>query len=189
MTMRSLLFVVFCFLLSPVGAQPMRDVLKRMPSQLVPYLTENAWLDFIDFKDSGMRAEVANQLEGKSVLLSLTDDYASIALSESSRLDLRLLDVAEPVDSAQQIICAVFTYGTDVRESTIGFYSRQWRRLDASERVDLPDGMCILTLGEKESTLTITPECRLDAPANEEQEEIVKTSISLKWNTKRFNKY
>ena len=167
----------------------MRDVLKQMPTQMVPYLQENALLDFVDFIDSGMRAEVSNSFDGKSVLMTLTDNYASLSLTASSQLDMRLLDVATPVDSARQIVCVVCTYGTDVRESTIGFYSVNWRPLNTAEWVDVPQEMCVMTLSEDEPTLTIIPECRLDAPATEEQEELTGMSTILKWGDGKFNKY
>ena len=67
----------------------MRDVIKQMPDTLVPYLNLNARLDFIDFKDSGMKAEVSNELGGKSQLTELTDDYASFTLNAASQVQLR----------------------------------------------------------------------------------------------------
>ena len=36
----------------------MRDVFKQMPDSLLPYLTQNNRLDFIDFMDSNMVAIV-----------------------------------------------------------------------------------------------------------------------------------
>ena len=85
----------------------MRDVIKQMPDTLVPYLKQNALLDFIDFKDSGMKAEVSNDFGGKSQLVELTDDFALLTLNSASQIQMRLLDVKEPVDSANQIICMV----------------------------------------------------------------------------------
>lgn len=167
----------------------MREMLKTMPDTLVPFLPENACLDFIDFIDSSMKAEVSNRLEGKSELLKLTDTYATLSLTQASSLDMRLLDCEEMVDSTHQILCLVRTYGTDIRESTLEFYSSAWRKLPIADRVILPADMHYLVLGEQESTLTIVPECRLDAPANEEQKELAKASRILKWNRKRFNEY
>ena len=55
----------------------MRDVFKQMPDSLIPYLSSNNRLDFIDFIDSKMDAEVANSLGGKSRMQKLTDKYVS----------------------------------------------------------------------------------------------------------------
>lgn len=188
--MRILFITLSCFLACASLAQvKMRDVLKKMPEALVPYLKENARLDFIDFIDSGMRAEVNNGLEGKSELTKLTDVYVSIKLTKASQLDMRLLDVNTPVNDAKQIVCLVQTYGSDIRESTISFYTTDWKLLDASERVELPQEMLLLTLGDEEPTLIATPECRLDAPANDEQKMMEKPSKTFKWDGEKFNKY
>ena len=167
----------------------MCDVLKQMPDTLVPFLKENARLDFIDFIESNMKAEVSNSLEGKSELTKLTDNYAMLWLTQASQMEMRLLDTAEEVDSVRQLLCIVCTYGTDIRESTIEFYSLRWRKLATDERVGLPTDMFIAALGVDEPTLSICPELRLDAPANEEQEDLSKPSIILKWNGRIFKEY
>ena len=43
-----------------------RDVFKQMPDSLMPYLSQNNRLDFIDFLDANMKAEVKNRLGGTS---------------------------------------------------------------------------------------------------------------------------
>ena len=69
---KTLLMAVLMVTAFPCAAQQkMRDVFLRMPDGLLPYLTENNRLDFIDFMDSGMKAVVNNELGGKSEMLSL----------------------------------------------------------------------------------------------------------------------
>ena len=178
------IFVIY-FLLGTLGmfAQTtMREIIKSMPDTIVPYLTENNRLDLIDFIDSGMKAEVSNMLGGKSEMSKLTDRYTYITLNEASTLQLRLLDMEIPVDSANQIVCLVQTYGTNVRESKITFYSLKWRRLPTTDYIVLPDGMWIATLDDESPILTLMPEVQLDTPANEEQEQLPKSSTILKWD-------
>ena len=95
-------FIILSLILTcAVQAQvKMRDVIKQMPDSLLPYLNQNARLDFIDFIDSGMKAEVSNDLGGKSQLTELTDDYASLTMNSASQIQLRLLDVNETIDDA-----------------------------------------------------------------------------------------
>ena len=81
------------------------------------------------------------------------------------------------------------TYGKDIRESTVDFYSMKWRLLKTSDYLTPATDMFVATLNEDESTLTLTPEVKLDTPANEEQKELVKTSITLKWNNGFVNGY
>ena len=160
----------------------MHDVVRKMPTTQAPYLTENNLLDLVDFKEAGMKAEVHNALEGVSELLTLTDRYADLQLNAAHRMELLLLDVTEPVDSCQQLVCVVNTYGEDVRESIIDFYSLSWRQLDASRYVSsLPAGMFTATLDEQSQQLVVTPSNYLDRPANEDQQSVTYLPIYLKW--------
>jgi len=189
--MRRILFVVTFILALDLSAQiPMSQVLKQIPASIVPYLSENNKLDMIDFLDSNMKAEVTNMLEGKTELQKLTERTAVLQLNEATRLDLRLLDVAEPVDSASQIVCLISTYGTDVRDSQLTFYSIHWRQLETSKFITLPDEMFTASFSEdeKQPVLTLNLSHQLDFPANEEQKPIVKMLANLKWNGKIFNK-
>ena len=127
--MRKLFLLLVLVTTCNLSAQmKMRDVFKQMPDSLVPYLDANNRLDFIDFIDSGMLSEVTNSLGGKSVMQKLTDDALQIQLTESSSLSMRLLDVSEQVDSVNQIVCFIRTYGSDLRESQISFYSVKWHQ-------------------------------------------------------------
>ena len=167
----------------------MRDVFRQMPDTLLPYLTANNRLDFIDFIDSDMKASVKNSLDGSSEMTRLTDNYLSLRLSEGSSVDMRLLDVTESSDSVKQVICVVNTYGTDVRESTIMFYTTGWQLLPVERFINISTDGIVMTLGQDEPTLALIHEYRLDAPTNEDQKEFPKSSIILKWNGLMFNKY
>ena len=188
--MRYFLLSISLLLTCAVGAQvKMRDVVRQMPDSIVPYLKQNALLDFIDFIDSGMKAEVNNELGGKSQLAELTDDYASFTLNVTSQIQLRLLDVKETIDDAHQIICMVRTFGDDFRESTIGFYSVNWRPLPIEKRIVLPSYMHHILLSSKAPELTVERETYMDMPANEEQKAIDKSLILLKWDGETFKMY
>lgn len=179
----SLLFV------GKVSAQQltMRQVFRAMPDSIVPYLNENNRLDFIDFMDSNMAAQVDNTLQGRSTMTCLTDRYTQVRLNEASQLEMLLLPVAEPIDSASQVVCMVRTYGKDQRESSLAFYSVKWNRLDASAYIDYDvTGSFEARLTDadqpgEEPRLTILPFSYADTPASEEQQSSPKTSITLKW--------
>lgn len=128
-------------LLSPCEAQlKMRDVFLQMPDSLLPYLTENNRLDFLDFMDSNMKAELRNELDGKSEMLSLSNDMMVLQVSRSLKVEMRLLPVAEPVDSCQQVICMVSTYGIDAPESKVEVFSVKWNPVDVAAHLTLPEG-------------------------------------------------
>jgi len=116
------------------GAQDLltlKDVFRQMPDSIVPYLSENNRLDFIDFMESGMKAEVKNRLGGTSEMTALTDDSLSIRMSEALRMDILLLKPVGMPDSCRQVVCVVNTFGTDSLslESQKAFYTPSWGRI------------------------------------------------------------
>ena len=137
MNMRRAVLLVFLALqLAGRAAEPvsMRDVFRAMPDSLLPYLTANNRLDFIDFIDSGMKAEVRNSLGGQSLMTSLTADSLSLTLNDQSRVDIMLLDIeCEPIDSCSQVVALVWTVGKAPlpQETLFECYSVRWRKLDA----------------------------------------------------------
>jgi len=184
--MRRLFIALSLLLTLGSSAQTMSQVFKQMPANIVPYLSENNRLDMIDFIDSKMKAEVRNLYEGKSEMLRMSDDYARLALSEGSLMEMRLLDVSQPVDSTKKILCVVRTYGAVFKDSQVEFYSSKWRKLNTKQYVTLPDWMFTASLDEHEPTLTLASSSLLDKPASEEQKEVNKKLIALKWENGLF---
>ena len=181
--MRKLTLLFCLFWAYAMSAQiTVRDLLKTMPDSIVPYLTENNRLDMIDFMASQMDAVVTNALGGKSQLVALTDQYASLRLNESSEVILRLFDVPTLVDSIPQVLCLIHTYGTDFRESSVTFYSGSWRQLPTADYFSAPEGTWLATLGDQEPILTLSRKSYFDSLLKEEHEEVVETSKSFKWN-------
>ena len=111
------------------AAQTLKDVFKQMPDSLMPYLTANNRLDFIDFMDSNMKAEVANTAGGTSEMTALTADSLSIRMSEALRVDMLLLDLDEPVDTIRQVIVFVETFLADsvYGESVCKTFTVDWQ--------------------------------------------------------------
>ena len=109
----------------------MRDVFKQMPDSIMPYLSQNNRLDFIDFLDSGMAAVVRNELGGSSEMTTLADDSLSIEMSEALKTDLLLLPLAEPQDSMTQVVVMVETFLVDsiYGESHISYFTPAWQRM------------------------------------------------------------
>jgi hypothetical protein len=105
------------------------DVFKQMPDSLMPYLTTNNRLDFIDFMESDMKAEVSNMTGGVSEMTALTDDSLSIRMSEALRVDMMLMNLDEPIDSIHRVIVFIETFLTDsiYGESVCKTYSVDWQ--------------------------------------------------------------
>ena len=123
--------ILFATITGQVSAQTlkMRDVFRQMPDSLMPYLSQNDRLDFIDFIDSDMKAEISNRLGGTSELTALTDDSLSIRMSNALRIDMLLLDLDVPVDTLRQVVVFVETFLTDsvYGQSVCTAYSVDWQ--------------------------------------------------------------
>ena len=103
--MKRYLIAALCALaVGQVSAQDlkMRDVFKQIPDSLVPYLSQNNRLDFIDFLDSNML-----------------------------QVDMLLLKLDQPVDSIQQVVVFSQAFLTDsvYRDSKVLFYTPDWKLL------------------------------------------------------------
>ena len=180
---RVLLTVVVMLFIIPCQAQPkMREVFQRMPATMLPYLTENNKLDFIDFIDSGMKAEIRNELEGKSEMLSLTDTSTYIQVSPSLRITMHLMPVNEAVDSCNQVVCLISTYGKDSPESKVEVYSVQWKPLDVAAHLSLPQEPYVATFKFDTTVgLSLSKSTALDPVAYEEQKEELPWLKYIEW--------
>ena len=130
---RWMLIALVATVMSQVSAQEqpllVRDVFKQMPDSLMPYLTANNRLDFIDFMDSDMKASVTNLTGGTSEMTALTDDSLSIRMSDALRVDMMLMNLDEPADSIYQVVVFIETFLTDTiyGESACKFYTVDWQ--------------------------------------------------------------
>ena len=183
--MRKLLMI--CVLLSSLcthgeAQTKMRDVFLQMPDSLLPYLTENNRLDFIDFIDSGMKAVVTNELGGKSEMLSLTDTTLVLQVSPVTKVDMRLMPVNEPVDSCNQVVCVLTTYGEVAPESKIEVYSTHWTSITLSKYLDLPCESYVADFTKTPSLgLNLRQMNALDPIAYEEQKKDVPWLKFVEW--------
>ena len=107
----------------------LRDVFRQMPDSLMPTLTQNNRLDFLDFIDAGMKAEVKNRLGGTSVMTALTADSLSLQVSPALRVDMLLLPLAEPIDSMNQVVVVGETFLADSvnGETAVRYFSTDWK--------------------------------------------------------------
>ena len=112
----------------------MRNWLPVMPDSVLPMLTKNDRLDFIDFCDAKMEAVVTNRLNGKSRMTMLTDDFVYISYTKSTDVTMKLL----PVNDSTCVLCMVTTVKASVDDSRIAFYDAQWQPLDASSFITEP---------------------------------------------------
>lgn len=126
-------FLYICLTLFAVIVQAparttMRDWLVSMPDSVLPLLTKNNRLDFIDFIDAGMEAVVTNRMEGKSRMDTLTSDFVRINYTKTTDVAMKLL----PVNDSTDVLCLVTTVDAAVDDSRIAFYDSAWQPLEVT---------------------------------------------------------
>lgn len=191
----------------PISAKSMREIWMSMPDSIIPYLDKNRRIELVDFIDMKVKAEVKNLLDENTVMDTLTSVYTSVALNESSQLQMKLL----PFAGGDSIICMVHTYKGPESESKVDFFSQDWKRLDnhvdlsqyVSSMIAKPDTMsqtnfemlkskiypamirAALSLNDNNLTLELT------SPLLFKDEKVQLKPIllqrKLKWDGKRFN--
>ena len=135
--MRRILYTLLLLVITSICAEartPIRNWLVSMPDSVMPLLTKNNRLDFIDFYDAKMEAVVTNRLEGKSHMDMLTDDFVHFGYTKSSEVTMKLL----PVNDSTDILCMVTTARAAVGDSRIAFFDDQWHPLDAVSYIHEP---------------------------------------------------
>ena len=116
--------------LSQVSARtPMRQWLVSMPDSVMPLLTKNSRLDFIDFYDAKMEAVVTNRMDGSSRMNTLTDDFVQIRYTTSTDVAMKLL----PVNDSTDVLCMVTTVRAAVDDSRIAFFDAEWKPIDVAQ--------------------------------------------------------
>lgn len=106
-----------------VSAQDIKTALKSMPEKIFPLLSRNNILDFIDFKDSNMKAEVTNNLKGKSEMTELTATSCHIRLTAHSEVDISIVNI-----DGKDLILVTRTYSTDEKKSqTQTYFTLDWQ--------------------------------------------------------------
>ena len=119
------LFLLLVVLHQTVARTPMRQWLMLMPDSVMPLLTKNDRLDFIDFYDAQMAAVVTNRMDGKSRMDVLTDDFVRINYTQASDVEMKLL----PINDSTDVLCMVTTVKAAVSDSRIAFFDAQWQPL------------------------------------------------------------
>lgn len=170
----------------------MADVFKQMPDSLMPYITHNDRLDMIDYLDAGMKAEVTNKFNGKSVLDTISTDYLHLTLSDALVVEMGVLPVEElTVDSCTQVVCVVSTYAQ--MESTLTFYTAKWQEWQPQPDVsiyemlpsDESDRYVTATLGDSPEEMILTLSKPMLCEENIQKKQY-KYRKNIKWTGKTF---
>lgn len=115
-------------------AQEAKTLFVNMPDSLSPLLTKVNREDCIDFLESKMKAQVENRFGKKSEMTELSKDYIRMQMSPQSTWQMKVL----ALNDSTNVICAVSTVCAPACDSSIRFYTDDWRPLTESLFITLP---------------------------------------------------
>lgn len=128
--------------LNPLRAEDLRSLFVHMPDSILPTLTASERLDFMDFMDAGMKAQVRNKLGGESVMTAFTDNYLSIRTSGSGRMEMILFPYK---NNGRNLICIIKTVTARYEDSRLYFYNEDWSPVRTESVIKLPEFRDYLT--------------------------------------------
>lgn len=129
----ALILLLFISVGPKLFAQDIKEVFKTMPESITPLLSKNNKADFVDFMESNMKAEVQNELNGKSEMTALDKDYISIQMTTESTWQMKLLPYKE-----SYLIAIIETVKGPVVDSVLKFYTSEGVQLDEKPFFSIP---------------------------------------------------
>ena len=126
--------VVGLFSLTSLQAQEAKTLFVNMPDSLSPLLTKVNRADCVDFLESKMKAQVENRFGKKSEMTELGKDYIRMQMSPQTTWQMKVL----ALNDTTNVICTVSTACAPACDSSIRFYSTDWKPLTESQFICLP---------------------------------------------------
>ena len=200
------LILMLVFSVETSLGKTMREVWIDMPDSITMYLTKSMRTELADYVDMKVSAATKNAIGDTVRIDTLTSDYIAVTLSESSKLEMKLL----PKDGSN-IICMVRTYYGTAAESIISFWQLNWQQLPdismpALENIELikkPDSLSITEFNKIKAMISpkmiemqLSPDdnsllLSYSLPdVNKEDSELIKSILAQKkinWNGEIFN--
>lgn len=130
--MRALLFIFLgCIYLSDVCAQSVKVFWEAMPDTVVPYLSREMRSELLELSAKQFPASIKNRLDGTTIVDTLTDNFLSVKLTETSSMQIKRL--AYRSDS---IFCVVTSHFGPVCDSNFKLYMGDWKAIPADHAFD-----------------------------------------------------
>ena len=127
-------FVVGLFSLASLQAQEAKTLFVNIPDSLTPLLTKVNREDCIDFLESKMKAQVENRFGKKSEMTELGTDYVRMQMSPQTSWQMKVL----PLSDTTKVVCLVSTACAPACDSSLRFYTTDWKPLADSQFISLP---------------------------------------------------
>lgn len=120
--------------LTSLQAQEAKTLFVNLPDSLSPLLTKVNREDCIDFLESNMKAQVDNRFGKKSEMTELGKDYIRMQMSEQTTWQMKVL----ALNDSTNVICTVSTACAPACDSSIRFFTTDWKELPTSTYITFP---------------------------------------------------
>lgn len=115
------------------AASNVEELWKNMPDSIISYFNVAARTEMLDMYNITHGAKTKNLLNGQCWVDSVSNDLIEMHINESTILQIATFTC----DDSTKIVCMVKGYGQPIHESSISFYTEEWRRIDST--FGLPD--------------------------------------------------
>lgn len=122
------------FTLTSVRAQNAKQLFVGMPDSIAPLLTSVNRADCIDFLESKMKAQVDNRFGSKSEMTELGKDYIHMQMTPQSVWQMKLL----ALNDSMNVVCVINTACAPACDSSVLFYTPDWKPLSTSDFITFP---------------------------------------------------
>lgn len=119
---RPLLAAVLITGAAAASARTAADFFKSAPDAVMPLFDNTMRLIMLEYNAAGADTKTENTLSGKSSIKELRDDLLSIAVSDSTTIDIATVTLR-----GDTIIAVIETVRTPVADSSITFYNKDWK--------------------------------------------------------------
>lgn len=127
--------LISVFSLTSLHAQEAKTLFVNLPDSLSPLLTKVNREDCIDFLESNMKAQVDNRFGKKSEMTDLGKDYIRMQMSPLATWQMKVL----ALNDSTNVICTVSTACAPACDSSIRFFTTDWKQLPTSTFITLPE--------------------------------------------------
>lgn len=133
--MKKLVLVIFVFLSAiKVSADNIEELFVNMPDSIIPYFNMSIRTDMVDKYKTKTHIETKNLLDGESLIKKISGNFIDMQLNKVTNLSIAQLDKTD----STKIICLVKTYGNPAIESSVAFYTPDWKII-TDNSFGLPD--------------------------------------------------
>lgn len=197
--MKRLYLLIVCLtIVFGASAQTMGELWASMPDSVAPYLNQTLREQMVQEKEAGGWMPVENLLGDTSVVSLLTSNYMKVKLSNSSVIELKLLD--------EKTIAMVQTWFGPEPESRLTLYSVAWQSMPSTFSpvclTEKPDTMSTdeyehllallepqliwLQLSEKDNSLSVQYAQIMLTPSERQEVSAIVKQTKYNWDGSRF---